>query len=59
MQKESLRGCIEDHFGYSQKSHMETTKNDENDDFSDFDFESIFEAGEPQGSSKSIPGIKK
>ena len=33
--------------------------NDENDDFSDFDFESIFEAGEPQGSSKSNPEIKK
>ena len=59
MQKESPRGCIEDHFVYSQNSNIETTKNDENDDFSDFDFESIFEAGEPQGSSKSIPGIKK
>ena len=59
MQKESPRGCIEDHFVYSQNSNIETTKNDENDDFSDFDLESIFEAGEPQGSSKSIPGIKK
>ena len=58
MQKESPRGCIEDHFVYSQNSNIETTKNNENDDFSDFDFESIFEAREPQGSSKNIPGIK-
>ena len=34
-------------------------KNDKNDDFSDFDSEFIFEAGEPQESSKSIPGSKK
>ena len=59
MHKESPRGCIEDHLVYSQNSNIETTKNDENDDFSYFDFESIFEAGEPQGSSKSIPEIKK
>ena len=59
MQKESPRGCIEDHFGYRPKPNIETTKNDENDDFWDFDSESIFNAGEPQASSKSIPGIKK
>ena len=59
MHKESPRGCIEDHFGYRPKPNIETTKNDQNDDFSDFDLESIFEAGEPQGSSTSIPGIKK
>ena len=59
MQKESPRGCIEDHFVYSQNSNIETTKNDENDDFSDFDFESISEAREHQGSSKSNPEIKK
>ena len=59
MQKESPRGCIEDHFGYRPKPNIENRKNDENDDFSDFEFESIFEAGDPRGSSKSIPGIKK
>ena len=59
MQKESPRGCRNDPFGYGPKSNLETTKNDENDDFSDFHFESISEAGEPQGSSKSNPEIKK
>ena len=59
MQKESPRGCIEDHFGYRPKPNIGNTKNDQNDDFSDCDFESIFKAGEPRGSSKSIPGIKK
>ena len=59
MQKESPRGCGKDHFGYSPKPNLENTKNDENDDFSDFHFESISEVGEPQGSSKSIPRIKK
>ena len=59
MQKESPRGCIEDHVGYRPKPNIENRKNDENDDFSDFDFEPICEAGEPRGSSKSIPGIKK
>ena len=59
MQKESPRGCGNDPFGYSPKSNLETTKNYENDDFSDFIFESIFEAGVPQGSSKSIPGSIK
>ena len=59
MQKESPRGRGNDHFGYSPKPNLETIKNDENDGFSDFDFESRFEAGEPQGSSESIPSIKK
>ena len=59
MQKESPRGRGKDHFGYSSKPNIETPKNDENDDFSDFPFESIFEAGVPQGSSKSVPGIIK
>ena len=59
MQKEGPRGCRNDPFGYGPKSNLETTKNDENDDFSDFHFESISEAGEPQGSSKSNPEIKK
>ena len=43
----------------AKDQNRENIKNDENDDFSDFDFESRFEAGEPQGSSESIPGIKK
>ena len=59
MQKESPRGRGNDHFGYSPKPNLEDTENDENDDFSDFDFEFRFEAGEPQGSSESIPSIKK
>ena len=41
------------------KSNLEATKNDKNDDFSRFDFESIFEAGVPQGSSQSIFGIQR
>ena len=59
MQKESPRGSGNDHFGYGSKPNIETPKNNENDDFSDFPFESIFEAGVPQGSSQSIPGIIK
>ena len=59
MQKESPRGSGNDQFGYSSKLNLEVTKNDENDDFSDFNFESRFEAGEPRGSSRGIPGIKK
>ena len=59
MQKESPRGSGNDHFGYRPKPNIETPKNDENDDFSDFEFESRFGAGEPQGSSRSIAGIKK
>ena len=59
MQKESPRGCGKDYFGHSSKPNLENTKNDENDDFSDFKFGSRFEAGVPQGSSKSIPSIKK
>ena len=59
MQKESPRGCGKDHFGHSSKPNLENTKNDENDDFSNFNFEPRFEAGEPQGSPKGIPRIKK
>ena len=59
MQKESPRGSGKDHFGHSSKYNLEVTKNDENDDFSNLNFRSRFEAGELQGSSKSIPGIKE
>ena len=59
MQKESPRGGGNDGFRHSRNSNLEVTKNDENDDFSDFDFESKFEAGEPRESSRGIPGIKK
>ena len=59
MQKESPGGCGKDHFGLRAKPNLENTKNDENDDFSDFNIGSRFEAREPQGSSKSIPSIKK
>ena len=52
MQKESLRGCGKDHFGYGPKPNLETTKNDENGDFSNFNFESRFEPG-------GAPGIIK
>ena len=48
-----------DHFGYGSKPNIETPKNDVNDDFSDFDFESIFEARVPQRSSERTPGIIK
>ena len=54
MQKFSPRGSGNDQFGHSPKLNLEVTKNDENDDFSDFIFESIFEAGVPQGSPQSI-----
>ena len=59
MQKESPRGCIEDHFVYSSNSNIETTKNDENDDFSAFKFRSRFEVGEHPGCSQHITGTKK
>ena len=59
MQNDIPRVCGNDRFGNGPKSNLETEKNDENDDFSDFHFESISEAGEPQGSSKSNPEIKK
>ena len=49
MQKESLRGCGKDYSGYSSKPNLETTKNDENDDFSNFIFESRFEPGGASG----------
>ena len=49
MQKESLRGCGKDHFGYSPKPIVETADNDENDDFSNFNFESRFEPGGVSG----------
>ena len=58
MQKRSPRGCIEDHFVYSQNSNMETTKNDVDDDISDFDFESIFEAGGSRDHQKAFLGSK-
>ena len=59
MQEERPRGSGNDHFGYGSKPNIETPKNDEDDDLSDFDYESIFEAGVPQGSSQSIPGVIK
>ena len=59
MQKQSPRGCGNDAFGYGPKSNLEITKNDENYDVLDFIFESIFEAGVPQRSLQSIPGIRK
>ena len=59
MQKESPRRCGKDNFGLTPKPNLENTKSDENDDFSDFNFEPRFEAGEPQGSPKGIPSIKK
>ena len=43
----------------SFKLNLGTTEIDKNDDFSDFCFESIFEAGVPQGPPRSIPRIKK
>ena len=36
----------------SFKPHLETTKTNVNDDFSDFNFGSTLEAGVPQGSPK-------
>ena len=59
MQKESPRERGNHGFTHSPNSNIEVTKNDENDDFSDFKFESRFEAGELPGSFRSIPGIKK
>ena len=59
MQKESPRGSRNDGFAWSSNSNLEVTKNDENDDFSDFNFESGFEAGEPREPSRGIPAIKK
>ena len=59
MQKESPRESGNDQFGHSPKLNLEVTKNDENDDFSDFNFESIFEAGGPQGPPQSISSITK
>ena len=59
MQKESPRGSRNDRFAHSPNFNLEVEKNDENDDFSDFKFESRFEAGEPPGSFWGIPGIKK
>ena len=50
MQKLSPRGGRKDHFRHSSQPNLETTKNDENDNFSDSKFESIFEAGVPQES---------
>ena len=57
--KRRVPGAAGTTFCYGSKLNIETPKNVENDDFSDFLFESIFEAGVPQGSSQSIPGIIK
>ena len=59
MQKESPRGSRNDGFAWTPNFNLEVKKNDENDDFSAFNFESRFEAGEPPGSFRGIPGIKK
>ena len=59
MQKESPRGSRNDRFAHSPNFNLEVKKNDENDDFSDFEFESRFDARELPGSSRDIPGIKK
>ena len=59
MQKESPRGSRNDRFAHGPNFNLEVKKNDENDDFSDFKFESRFEAGELPGSFRGIPGIKK
>ena len=59
MQKESPRGGGNDQFGYSSKLNLEVTKNDKNDEFLDFKFESRFEAGVPQRSPWGIPNINK
>ena len=59
MQKDSPRGSGNDGFGHSPNSNLEVTKNDENDDFSNFNSESRFGAGEPQGSSRGISRIIK
>ena len=59
MQKFSPRGSGNDQFGYGPKSNLETTKNDENDDCSNFIFESIFEAGAPQGSPQRFLGLER
>ena len=59
MQKESPRGSRNDSFAWGSNSNLEVTKNDENDDFSDFKFQSRFEAAELPESFRSIPRIKK
>ena len=59
MQKESLRGRGNDQFGHSSKLNLVVRKNDKNDEFFDFKFESRFEAGVLQGSPQSIPNINK
>ena len=59
MQKENPRGSRNDQFGHSSKLNLEVTKNDKNDEFLDFKFESRFEAGVLQGSPQSIPNINK
>ena len=59
MKKFSPRGSGSDQFGYSPKLNLEVTKNDKNDEFLDFKFESRFEAGVPQGSPWGITKLKK
>ena len=59
MQKFNPRGSGNDQFGHSPKLNLEVTKNDENDEFSNFRFGTGFEAGELQGSSQGITKLKK
>ena len=54
MQKKSPRGSGSDHFRHSSKLNLEATKNDEDDDFSDFYFESTFKARGPRGLPKAF-----
>ena len=59
MQKFSPRGSGNDQFGHSPKLNLEVTKNDENDEFSNFGFGISFEAGELQESSQGITKLIK
>ena len=59
MQKESPGGSGNDAFAHGPNSNLDATKNDKYDVFSDFNFESRFEARVPQGSPRDIPRIKK
>ena len=59
MQKENPRGSRNDQFGHSSKLNLEVTKNDENDEFSNFKFGTGFEAGELQRSSQGLNKLRK
>ena len=50
MQKERSRRWRKSQFRHRPKLIMRGTKNDENDNFSDLEFETRSEAGEPRGS---------